>query len=654
MSKSANPPAPTPAELHQQIRIEGGRETVESIVVAIILALLFRSFVAEAFVIPTGSMAPALMGAHKDLECLECGQPYQAGASVETDSGRHVNTVVATFCPNCRNLNPLDLVNKPNDASFAGDRILVSKFAYALSDPKRWDVIVFKFPGNPKQNYIKRLVGLPSETLRIRHGDVFAKAEGADAFSILRKDHEKLLAMSHTVHDTQYQSKTLIDAGFPSNWQPWQQGLRQPPSDSWQVTTQDLQWSASLSKATDQLQMMRYFHRWPDEQQWEGARNGLPLTDVDPFSSRAVTDYYPYDAYVYVDSEQVYEEPPGVVPANFPWYSKLYYRFFNFPGLVRNDYQTGVGPEQFDRSVNFGRTGIARDGNHWVGDLIVEATVEGANESGEIVLELVESAVLFRCYIRLSDGQARLEINDINGPLAFNAAGGTATQDPVAETAVRAGQQHAIRFANCDDQLYLWIDGKAIEFDQPTTFDMSAIRPLDEQRPYRVDEHPFDAAPVAVGARGTTAIVHRLQIARDKYYIAVADRTGGFHDYAIPAGASFNWSQGIQETVATPALWDDSVLWEARRTVEFTMEADQFFPMGDNSPESLDARCWVNGDRRYSEFASNRSPDAYLWAEASYVPRDLLVGKALMVFWPHTWNAPIPLLPNVKRIGLIR
>ncbi|MFM7846121.1 MAG: S26 family signal peptidase [Planctomycetota bacterium] len=42
------------------------RETIESVLVAIILALLFRTFIGEAFVIPTGSMAPTLMGNHKD------------------------------------------------------------------------------------------------------------------------------------------------------------------------------------------------------------------------------------------------------------------------------------------------------------------------------------------------------------------------------------------------------------------------------------------------------------------------------------------------------------------------------------------------------------------------------------------------------------
>src|SRR5689334_2661262 len=48
-------------------RPDGWRETVESIVVAFVLAFLFRTFEAEAFVIPTGSMAPTLYGQHRDV-----------------------------------------------------------------------------------------------------------------------------------------------------------------------------------------------------------------------------------------------------------------------------------------------------------------------------------------------------------------------------------------------------------------------------------------------------------------------------------------------------------------------------------------------------------------------------------------------------------
>src|SRR5688572_14629572 len=82
----------------------GWRETVESIAMAVILALLFRGFVAEAFVIPTGSMAPTLQGRHKDVWCPKCGIEYQTSASDErsptgANTGAHVTT---TTCPICQ------------------------------------------------------------------------------------------------------------------------------------------------------------------------------------------------------------------------------------------------------------------------------------------------------------------------------------------------------------------------------------------------------------------------------------------------------------------------------------------------------------------------------------------------------------------------
>ena len=61
------------------------RETIESIVVAFVLAFLFRTFEAEAFVIPTGSMAPTLQGRHKDLICPKCGTHYRVSASLSEE-----------------------------------------------------------------------------------------------------------------------------------------------------------------------------------------------------------------------------------------------------------------------------------------------------------------------------------------------------------------------------------------------------------------------------------------------------------------------------------------------------------------------------------------------------------------------------------------
>ena len=48
---------------------EGIRETIEAVAIAFVLAFVFKTFEAEAFVIPTGSMAPTLYGRHKEVHC---------------------------------------------------------------------------------------------------------------------------------------------------------------------------------------------------------------------------------------------------------------------------------------------------------------------------------------------------------------------------------------------------------------------------------------------------------------------------------------------------------------------------------------------------------------------------------------------------------
>ena len=118
MGKSKKPPKPR--EAYPKLPSESAakapppqthavRETVESIVIAFVLAFLFRTFEAEAFVIPTGSMAPTLMGRHKDAECPKCGYRYQVSASEEQSDDPHAMRVdvVAGMCPICHYVMPM-------------------------------------------------------------------------------------------------------------------------------------------------------------------------------------------------------------------------------------------------------------------------------------------------------------------------------------------------------------------------------------------------------------------------------------------------------------------------------------------------------------------------------------------------------------------
>lgn len=54
-----------------------------------------------------------------------------------------------------------------------GDRVIASRIAYTFGDPQRYDIAIFEYPDNPEQYFVKRVIGLPGETVSIRNGDVY-------------------------------------------------------------------------------------------------------------------------------------------------------------------------------------------------------------------------------------------------------------------------------------------------------------------------------------------------------------------------------------------------------------------------------------------------------------------------------------------------
>lgn len=162
-------------------------ESFQTIITALLLAFVFRAFFIEAFIIPTGSMAPGLLGEHCTYTCPHCAWEFDFGpASPHIDRGVFQVPRLVT-CPNCQRTSDINL---DDTAVKAGDRILVHKWPYLLGDwlgPRRWDVIVFRDPSNPAQNYIKRLVALPGEVIEIVDGDVYIQRAGSAEFEIARK-----------------------------------------------------------------------------------------------------------------------------------------------------------------------------------------------------------------------------------------------------------------------------------------------------------------------------------------------------------------------------------------------------------------------------------------------------------------------------------
>jgi len=90
-------------------------DILESVIIAVILAVIIRFFIIQPFYIPSGSMEPTLT---------------------------------------------------------KGDRIIVNKFIYRFQEPKRGDVIVFKYPLDPKRDFIKRVIGVPGDTVEIKDSEL--------------------------------------------------------------------------------------------------------------------------------------------------------------------------------------------------------------------------------------------------------------------------------------------------------------------------------------------------------------------------------------------------------------------------------------------------------------------------------------------------
>lgn len=566
-NKSAEPPPKTPGDAEKdgaskKARSQDAfRETVESIVVAFVLAFLFRTFIAEAFVIPTGSMAPTLVGRHKDVTCPQCACFYEVGSSVEMNSEGTVllGRIRDATCPNCRFRAPIkDLL------SFKGDRILVNKFPFELGNPQRWDVCVFKYPEEAERNYIKRLVGMPGETIRISRGDVYARQKGAAEFEILRKsDPNKQLAIQILVSDDRLPPKRLIEQGWPERWAGMKKGARdaEDPAtiDGWLPDPEAAKTDAARRSheiAAQDWSWLRYRHYVPSRIDWDAALNGIP---VQPPKPSLITDYYAYNTF----------------------------------DLERSD------SKQF-----------------WVGDLTVSgvAQVSQAGTAPALLLELVEGVRRYRCEIDLKTGTANLsrtdELNPDGPPISLASA----------STPIRGTGSYRFDFANVDDRLCLWVNGRLIPFGKGAEYAPSALP----------DPQDGDLTPIGLAAKDATVTFSELVVRRDIYYRAdqrIQPGTNQFLSMDEQFEVNDYVGSQLRQQLSNPAEYA-RIFNEYGQSVEFNqLKDDEYFMLGDNSPESSDSRLWSNNRGAYNRHA---------------VPRHAFVGKAFLIYWPHG----IPFLNN--------
>jgi signal peptidase I len=130
MAKDQGKEAESPKESH------AWRENIEAITMAIVMAVMLKYFIVEAYKIPTGSMQPTLMG------------------NTETD---------------------------------ILDRILVDKFSYHFREPERFEVTVFKYPLDLSKNFVKRMVGVGPEELKLHNGDLWNRPDATHEWKVLRR-----------------------------------------------------------------------------------------------------------------------------------------------------------------------------------------------------------------------------------------------------------------------------------------------------------------------------------------------------------------------------------------------------------------------------------------------------------------------------------
>jgi signal peptidase I len=484
-------------------------------------------------------------------------------------------------CPNCRyewngKEGPKSL------PSYNGDRILVNKFAYQFDDPQRWDVIVFKYPQKSQENYIKRLVGLPGETLKLFRGDIFVSTTGEQGeFEIARKPPEKLQVMLQSVFDNDLMPEIAKD-GWPERW-----GADLPAEDkapgAW-VSKEKIAFENDGSAAGESW--LRYRHLVPSAKQWAAKLNDNPPA-AESIKPQLITDF--------------------------------------------TGYNTGSSDEQ----RNAPEQSVEPSGLHWVGDLAVECQADVQNDRGQIVLELVKGGNKFQCRIDVATGVAEVTMGGEKPP-----------EGSSWQTAVKGPGKYDLKFANCDRCLYLWVNGEA-------------LRPIAYPDLKNTVPDANDFAPVGIASSGVKMQISHLKIFRDIHYIAISSEVKGrplyrFDYLRLPPELDFatrnsdtsiameyldtffseprRWTYPDKDTGETLSCFGDNNMYD----VKFTLGDNEFFAMGDNSAKSADSRYW------------------------GPVARNLLIGKAFYVYWPHSWDRipgtsiPFPFFPNFPRMGFVR
>ena len=600
------------------------RDTVESIWVAIVLAFVLRAFMIEAFVIPTGSMAPRLMGEHWDLTCEVCGHRYAYGLRREVPYGQEVNRNEKAppnpqaQCPNCG--------SKYRRAAYVngGDRVLVLKYLYRFREPEPWDVVVFRNPQNNRENYIKRLIGLPGETIEIIHGDVFVKTSPEAPWKIRRKTRRAQQAMWQVVfHNDHRPSQALVDSRDAPHWQ--------AEHAAWDLRGDHgrrFDFSGSNQPAFLRLEADRT-HFWPRYgYNAPNSTNGPVDAEIDVCSDLKLS---------FVFTPQRDDAKVALHLTSFQ---------HRFKGEIHRDgtvalYHKSDGASGGDWPEPWARAKLkpfALGRGHRVALSHVDFRVQ-LRVDGEIVLES-------------TDAQYDADHEDLRARATIRWAL-SETEQQIEQAAGRLRQLEADRRTEPSQQ-------QEIENLTQQKLRLEARKARQEENLKRW--LPFPQPQIRISARGGPCDLRHVSLSRDVYYTA-----SNLEDQ--PPGPLGRYAQTIRDRpkyrsrnrwMLRPGSTVKYIGWGVApnsltlRRHETDRDLDEFFVLGDNSPQSLDGRAWIKAAPSLRLFDKEGKSQYQLGT----VPRYNLIGKAFFVYWPAGFRLPglpgLSIIPNLGKMRMIR
>ena len=556
------PPAPpSPRRAPAPKAQSNVKETVEQILIAFILAFIFRCFVVEAFVIPTGSMAPTLLGAHLDYRCPDCGWHWSVNYSSDSDDSvpARARETFPIRCPNCGYKLPRVVPGEPDNGAAQppvrfGDRILVQKYIYLLHPPERWDVVVFKTPDKPNpnsevepftQNYIKRLVGRPGETIMVLDGDIYVGPSDRpfeqltpEDFVVQTKPKEVQDALWRIVYDADYRPRGL-DRIY---------GRRREVSDP----------SVPGGVRVDQV-VEKSDAPWRDP--WTPAGTGWRAEGRDyRFENAAGTGTIKFDA--------------AVTPERHAMTDWLGYDVTHY---------VGRGADAF---LEPGYDTIRRnDPLNNVSDVKLAATYQRLSGDGAMRMNLTKQEHRFTAEFTPTKVRLLMTRDGTSAPVEL----GAATWSP--GTAL-----HAIEFTNVDYRVAIRVDGRELLASTPDQFAPDVKGLIDD---FKNERHQQSAAAAWIDADRQSCVIRHLSLWRDVYYL---NRDWGYINYYWGMPDSF------------PTGDSDGHL--------IRLGPDEYFTMGDNSMMSADARVWrfpIKLPQEGLDVESGRVPGRFLLGRAFFV-----------------------------------